>query len=173
MGDDQWQHYLQKNEDRIAAEGRLRDWMVVQESEQGQQLQAETSVVMPHNMRALTLLKRPEVTFEALEKLPEAPQFDDLSRIAIEEVVIQTKYEGYIQRGMDEIARNKKFEEAKLPDDVDYAAIKGLSREQCEKLTRQKPETIGQASRIQGVTPAAISLLLVLLRKGLIPTIKE
>lgn len=87
--------------------------------------------------------------------------------------MIQTKYEGYIKRGIEEIARNKKFEEAKLPDNVDYAAIKGLSREQCEKLTRQQPETIGQASRIQGVTPAAISLLLVLLRKGLIPTIKE
>ena len=173
VGEEQWQHYLQKNEDRITAENRLRDWMVSVESEQGKQLQEETKVVMPHNMRALTLLKRPEITFEALEVLPEAPQFDDLSRVAIEEVVIQTKYEGYIQRGIEEIARNKKFEEAKLPENVDYAAIKGLSREQCEKLIRQKPETIGQASRIQGVTPAAISLLLVLLRKGLIPTIKE
>lgn len=173
VGEDQWQRFVRKNEDRAVAESRLNDWMVVQDSEQGQALQEKTSVVMPHNMRAITLLKRPEVTFEALESLPNAPEFSDISRIAIDDVVIQTKYEGYIKRGIEEIARNKKFEEAKLPENVDYAAIKGLSREQCEKLTRQQPETIGQASRIQGVTPAAISLLLVLLRKGLIPTIKE
>jgi tRNA uridine 5-carboxymethylaminomethyl modification enzyme len=82
-----------------------------------------------------------------------------------DQVEIQAKYHGYIERQRDEIARVSHYEETKLPEDLDYAAVPGLSIEVKDKLNRLRPETLGQASRIAGITPAAISLLLVHLRR--------
>ena len=82
-----------------------------------------------------------------------------------EQVQIQTKYSGYIDRQKDEIERNLRNEHTELPSDIDYTQVKGLSNEVAQKPQNLKPETIGQASRISGVTPAAISLLLVYLKK--------
>jgi tRNA uridine 5-carboxymethylaminomethyl modification enzyme len=82
-----------------------------------------------------------------------------------EQVEIQAKYAGYIDRQKDEIARTRQHEATALPADLDYAQVKGLSSEVREKLARQRPETVGQAGRIPGVTPAALSLLLVHLKK--------
>jgi tRNA uridine 5-carboxymethylaminomethyl modification enzyme len=75
------------------------------------------------------------------------------------QVEIQIKYQGYVNRQQEIVARFKKMEHARLPEDTDYTSISGLSREVCEKLTRIKPRSLGQAARIPGVTPAAISLL--------------
>ncbi len=115
------------------------------------------------------LLKRPEVSYANLLTLQaadgsalggpavqgaEAPQ-------AAEQVEIQTKYAGYIARQQDEVARHESAETTRIPADIDYAQVRGLSNEVRQKFARQRPETIGQASRISGVTPAAISLLLV------------
>jgi tRNA uridine 5-carboxymethylaminomethyl modification enzyme len=80
-------------------------------------------------------------------------------------VEVQVKYEGYIERQREEVARRAKYETTPLPQDMDYGAVRGLSIEARQKLSRQKPETLGQAARISGVTPAAISLLLVHLKK--------
>jgi len=84
-----------------------------------------------------------------------------------EQVEIQTKYHGYIQRQQEDVARQAQYENTVLPKDIDYCQVKGLSNEVQQKLNQHKPETLGQASRISGVTPAAVSLLLVHLKRGL------
>jgi len=83
-----------------------------------------------------------------------------------EQVEIRAKYEGYIERQREEVARRRELEVLSLPSDLDYRGVTGLSAEVQQKLNRYRPETIGQASRISGVTPAAISLLLVHLKRG-------
>ena len=83
-----------------------------------------------------------------------------------EQVEIQAKYEGYITRQHAEVERRKDAESTRLPQDLDYREVRGLSTEAQQKLNRHRPETIGQASRISGITPAAISLLLVHLKRG-------
>ena len=108
---------------------------------------------------AYDLLRRPEMRYSDLIRAAVDP------RIA-EQVEIQAKYEGYIERQRDEVARRAEFETRSLPADLDYREIRGLSAEIQQKLNRHRPETIGQAGRISGVTPAAISLLLVHLKRG-------
>jgi len=111
------------------------------------------------------LLKRPGVTYASLLSLPGAgPPVDDPA--IAEQVEIQVKYQGYIIRQRSEVARNEKLEGTVLPPDLDYSAVRGLSMEVQQKLARYRPETIGQASRISGMTPAAISLLLVHLKRA-------
>lgn len=111
------------------------------------------------------LLARPGVTYQSLTSLPGAGPRVDQPDVA-EQVEIQTKYQGYIDRQRDEVERNEGYEEAPLPVDLDYAQVRGLSIEVRQKLAAHRPETIGQASRVSGVTPAAISLLLVHLKRG-------
>jgi tRNA uridine 5-carboxymethylaminomethyl modification enzyme len=112
------------------------------------------------------LLRRPNVSYKNLTALPGAgaPALDE--KVA-EQVEIQAKYQGYIKRQQEEIARHELHEHTRLPIEMDYRLVRGLSIEVQQKLNLHKPETIGQASRISGVTPAAISLLLVYLKRGL------
>ena len=111
-----------------------------------------------HNL--LDLLKRPEVEYNDLP-LAETPVAPDVA----EQIQIQTKYEGYIARQQDDIERLRRHERLTLPDDLDYARIDGLSSEIRQKLTQARPQTLAEAGRISGVTPAAVSLLLVHLKK--------
>jgi len=110
------------------------------------------------------LLSRPEVSYEKLMALPGAGQPVSDVKVA-EQVEIQIKYSGYINRQKEEIARHRKHEETIIPDSMDYKAVRGLSIEASEKLSKTRPVTVGQASRIPGMTPAAVSLLLVHLKK--------
>jgi tRNA uridine 5-carboxymethylaminomethyl modification enzyme len=111
------------------------------------------------------LLRRPDVTYAALMTLPCAgPAVEDIQ--AAEQVEIQAKYHGYIDRQQEEIERSAQQENLALPADMDYLKIRGLSVEVQQKLNRQRPETLGQAARISGVTPAAISVLLVHAKRG-------
>ncbi len=113
---------------------------------------------------AAELLRRPEVKYHALMRLPGlGPAVADEE--VVSQIEIQAKYAGYIDRQAEEIARLKAQESASLPMDLNYGEVRGLSAEVREKLARHRPETIGQAGRISGVTPAAVSLLLVHLRK--------
>lgn len=115
-------------------------------------------------LRAFDLLRRPEISYQDLVSREEyAPGVLD-ARVA-EQIEVQVKYEGYINAQTREIARQEKYESLRLPKGVDYSNIDGLSTEILEKLTNVQPETIGQAARIPGVTPAAVSLLLVYLKK--------
>ncbi len=120
----------------------------------GQALEREASL--------FDLLRRPGVTFDALR-----PWMDNASAEAAvtDQVEIAAKYAGYIERQRDEVEHQLSQEQLALPPDLDYASIRGLSREVQQKLSQQRPETVGQASRVQGVTPAAISLLLVHLKR--------
>ncbi|WP_035384232.1 tRNA uridine-5-carboxymethylaminomethyl(34) synthesis enzyme MnmG [Ferriphaselus sp. R-1] len=111
------------------------------------------------------LLRRPDVTYQTLLTLPGAGEPVADARVA-EQVEIQAKYQGYIDRQRDEIARQQGQEETMLPADLDYRTVRGLSIEVQQKLNQHRPETVGQASRISGITPAAISLLLVHLKRG-------
>jgi tRNA uridine 5-carboxymethylaminomethyl modification enzyme len=107
------------------------------------------------------LLRRPEVSYDSLPVKP----LTDLDSVVTEQVEIQAKYEGYINRQRDEVSRHQAQESAPLPPALDYGEVRGLSNEVRQKLADHRPETIGQAARISGVTPAAISLLLVHLRR--------
>lgn len=110
------------------------------------------------------LIRRPEMTYSQLMAIESiGPGLDD--PIAAEQVEIQIKYAGYIARQMEEIAKTQRHENTLLPVDMDFSKISGLSNEVVAKLTEARPETIGKASRISGITPAAISLLLVYLKK--------
>ena len=111
------------------------------------------------------LLRRPDVSYSSLMTLPQAGEAVDDPAVA-EQVDIQAKYSGYIERQQVEIDRRESQGSLKLPSDLDYTLVRGLSREVQQKLNRFKPETIGHASRMQGVTPAAVSLLLVHLKRG-------
>ena len=114
--------------------------------------------------RLFELLRRPEVGYGELLTLPGAgPGLSEPN--LIEQVEIQAKYQGYIERQREEVARTRDQESLALPADMDYAKVHGLSIEVRQKLDQRLPETLGQASRIQGVTPAAISLLLLHLKK--------
>jgi len=111
------------------------------------------------------LLRRPDVSYASLLTLPDAGEGVDDVQVA-EQVETQAKYHGYIERQHDEIGRNEKYETLVLPTDMDYCEVRGLSIEVQQKLNQHKPESIGQAARISGITPAAISLLLVHLKRG-------
>jgi len=115
----------------------------------------------------LDLLRRPEVTYATLVGNP------DIDPAVAEQVEIQAKYEGYIGRQRAEVARNSDRESLRLPPDLDFSEVRGLSVEAQQKLNRHRPETVGQASRISGMTPAAISLLLVHLKRGFKPRQKK
>ncbi|MFP5345164.1 MAG: tRNA uridine-5-carboxymethylaminomethyl(34) synthesis enzyme MnmG, partial [Gammaproteobacteria bacterium] len=119
---------------------------------------------LTHEYTLMDLLRRPDVTYGALMTVPGAGDAVADEKVA-EQVEIQAKYHGYIERQQDEIERNRRHEETSLPLDFDYGNVRGLSKEAQLKLNAHKPATLGQAGRISGVTPAAISLLLVHLHK--------
>ncbi len=133
-----------------------------------------------HEYRFTDLLRRPGVDFDALAEVAQvagvsplvsretlrAALGQPLADAVIEQVEISVKYSGYIDKQNDEVARSAHFENLRLPEDLDYAQVGALSFEVRQKLSKHRPETLGQASRISGVTPAAVSLLLIHLKKG-------
>jgi tRNA uridine 5-carboxymethylaminomethyl modification enzyme len=122
---------------------------------------------------ALTdLLRRPDVSYASLMSLPGTGAAGAATVVA-EQVENQIKYDGYISRQHDDVARREQYEASMLPRDLDYRAVRGLSKEVQQKLNQHRPETLGQASRISGLTPAAISLLLVHLKRGFEPAARR
>ncbi len=115
---------------------------------------------LEHEYRLLDLLRRPQVSYRALLSLPGAGEAQSDPQV-VQQLEIQAKYQGYIERQEEEVAQSLAQEQLSLPGDLDYSQVHGLSIEVCQRLQQHRPETLGQASRIQGVTPAAISLLLV------------
>ncbi len=111
-----------------------------------------------------SLLRRPNVSYRSLMTLPNAGEGVE-SELVSEQVEIQAKYQGYVERQREEVARRAQQEDQPLPRDLDYALVRGLSKEVQQKLQRHRPETLGQAARISGVTPAAVGLLLVHLKR--------
>jgi len=122
---------------------------------------------MERDYSMFDLLRRPNVSYQALMSLAVAGEGVTNSAVA-EQVEIAAKYQGYIDRQQVEVEHNRGQQEVRLPDDIDYLQVRGLSKEVQLKLNQYKPETIGQASRIQGITPAAVSLLLVHIKRGFV-----
>ena len=166
VGEAQWRMFNEKREAIEREIQRLKTtWYTPQklaEEEQlrvfGQKLSREANL---HD-----LLRRPNLDYAALMTLPDAQPETALADSVVEQVEIQVKYQGYIDRQNEEIDSRRDIETLKLPDDIDYAKVKGLSAEVQQKLNQHKPETVGQASRISGVTPAAVALLMVHLKRG-------
>lgn len=156
---------LQQKLDQVAVErSRLADIVVRPSAVPAEQHETLFAGELRRETHALDLLKRPEITYQTLHALPGtgAPHPDPEVR---EQVEIGVKYAGYIDRQSAEIARQSRNESTRLPADLDYSAVHGLSNEVRQKLAAQRPATVGQAARIPGVTPAAISLLLVHLKR--------
>ena len=160
IDDLRWHSFNGKYEQVAIEKKRLKSFWV-----QAGDLQAESvlGLKLSHEYSLEALLKRPNINYQVLSKIDKAKPFLEDKSI-IEQVENQIKYEGYIKRQLDEIEKYRKNENTKLSSDIDYSEIKALSNEVRQKLNEYKPETIGQASRIQGVTPASISILLVFLK---------
>ena len=124
------------------------------------------SKTLEREQRYFELLRRPQTTYATLMSLPGAPSEHETDPQVIEQIEIAAKYQGYIDRQQDEVEKNRSLEETRLPHDIDYLQVHGLSKEVQSKLNQHKPETVGQAARIQGITPAAVSLLLVHVKRG-------
>ncbi|MCC4260400.1 tRNA uridine-5-carboxymethylaminomethyl(34) synthesis enzyme MnmG [Pseudomonas aestusnigri] len=162
VDDERWAVFNAKREAIEQETQRLRSTWMQPNSEQGKAYSAQYRTPLTHEYSLLDLLRRPEVDYTALVELTGA---SDIPADAAEQVEIQAKYAGYIERQQEEIERLRQHEQTRLPEDLDYASLNGLSNEIRAKLADVRPQTLGQASRIPGVTPAAVSLLLIHLKK--------
>jgi tRNA uridine 5-carboxymethylaminomethyl modification enzyme len=164
VDDERWRFFERKRDAVAQEKERLKSTWVnpkvidaaAAERVLGQAIEREYSL--------LDLLRRPQVSYQALMSLPGAGEGVSDPQVA-EQVEIQAKYQGYIERQQDEIERHHHYEALRLPPDMDYNKVHGLSSEVKQKLAQFRPETLGQAARVSGVTPAAISLLLVYLKR--------
>lgn len=162
VGDARWQAFQEKQEAIARTKEQLKDtWVRVEDNAK---LAGLLEKELEHNTRADELLKRPEINLETLvDKL--ALDLPYLNPVIAQQVEIQCKYQGYIDRQEQDIAKLKKHEGMHLPNPFDYQSIRGLSSEVVQKLNRIQPATLAQAGRIQGVTPAALSLVMIHLKK--------
>lgn len=169
VDDGRWEAFSRKQEAIAREQERLKRTFV-----QPGTLPAEDAIrvlgkPIEREYSLFELLRRPDVSYEALLSLPGAGEgaldFNEMAVQVREQIEIAAKYQGYIDRQTDEIARQRGSENIKFPADMDYHEVHGLSIEVRQKLSTQRPETIGQAGRISGITPAAISLLLVYLKR--------
>jgi tRNA uridine 5-carboxymethylaminomethyl modification enzyme len=164
VDDVRWEAFSRKQEAVLREQERLRKTYVHPAGLDLAKMQQIFGKPLEHEYSLFELLRRPEVSYEALLSLGENG-LGEVEPAVREQIEIAAKYQGYIDRQSDEVARNQGQEAAKLPSDLDYSLIHGLPIEAQQKLNAQKPETIGQAGRISGITPAAISLLLVYLKR--------
>jgi len=165
VGEADWAAFLAYRE-AIGRETRRLERTVIHPAELGEDAGAAIlGAPLSREQSLLALLRRPEVGYEALMALPGAGPGVRDPRVA-EQVAIHASYAGYVERQQAQIERSRRQEHLRLPADLDYAQVPGLSSEVREKLASHRPSTLGQAGRIPGVTPAALSLLLVHLRRG-------
>ncbi len=159
-----WRRFNEKMENVELERQRLKSIWVQKDHPDVEQVNQLLKSPMSRENSLEDLVRRPEVRYEDLMKISSlGPAIED--KQAAEQIEIQIKYAGYIERQLDDIAKKKRHEDTLIPVTFDYTQISGLSNEVVAKLTDAKPETIGKASRISGITPAAISLLLVYLKK--------
>ena len=164
VDDERWAQFESKRNAIVAEQQRLHEEFVRPEKISKTDQERVLGKPLNREARLIELLRRPDVSYKSLMSLSSA-HGTDIDPLVAEQVEIQAKYSGYIERQQDEIERAQRNDEKVIPLNFDYSAISGLSAEVQEKLMKIKPTTIGQASRIQGVTPAAISLLLVFIKK--------
>ena len=162
VSEEKYQRYLRKQEMIKAEEERLCSTVIGPSEEVNALLKALGSTPIKSGVKLAELLRRPELDLDKLAPIDKKrPELDAVVALSAQ---INIKYEGYIKKQLDEVARARKLEENKLPSDVDYTSIKGLRIEAAQKLDKLKPLNIGQASRISGVSPADIQVLLIWLK---------
>jgi tRNA uridine 5-carboxymethylaminomethyl modification enzyme len=169
VGETRWAAFCDKREAIAREQERLRSTWVHPATLSPDEAIRVLGKPIERDYTLYDLLRRPDVSYAALlgMRLPEDGEvLAPLAAAVVEQVEIQAKYQGYIDRQGDEVARSLVNEQTRLPEGIDYSSIGGLSNEIRQKLIRHRPETIAQASRIQGMTPAAISILLVHLKRG-------
>lgn len=164
VDDVRWEAFSRKQEAVVREQERLKKTFVQPANLNTETMQSIFGKPLEHEYSLFELLRRPEVSYEQVLSLGELG-LGEVEPAVREQVEIAAKYQGYIDRQIDEVARSRGQENTKLPSDLDYREIHGLPIEAQQKLNAHKPETIGQAGRISGITPAAISLLLVYLKR--------
>ena len=162
VNDDRWKQFSEKREAIEIERQRLKGTWIQPASDTAEKLSAHIENKLSHEYSLFELLKRPEIDYRIIGSLYPEHQVEP---IIAEQVEIDAKYSGYISRQQDEVNRLRRHEKTRIPVDFNYQSIKGLSNEVKQKLTEATPETLARASRIPGVTPAAISLLIVQLKK--------
>lgn len=163
---------FEKKKAAIEAEKKRLHSVIIKPSPENQEyIRSLGGSELKDGVRGTDLMKRPEMNYETVTKLapPEVPVPQDVA----EQVEIQVKYEGYIEKSLQQVEKLKKMENKKIPDRIDYDAIKGIATEARQKLKNVRPLSVAQASRISGVNPADISILLVYLEQGRIAKIAE
>ncbi|WP_062351003.1 tRNA uridine-5-carboxymethylaminomethyl(34) synthesis enzyme MnmG [Bacillus kwashiorkori] len=171
ISEDRYQKFLQKKSAIEAEINRLRS-IIIKPNEKTQSLiRSVGGSELKDGIKASDLLKRPEMTYEHIKEL--VPSNEPLNHEIEEQVEIQIKYEGYIEKSTQQVERLKKMENKKIPLNIDYDAINGLANEARENLKKIHPLTLAQASRISGVNPADISILLVYLEQGRIARVNN
>ncbi len=155
-----WERFARKRDAVVAETQRLGSLWASPNNALGREAVKTLGIELSRETHALDLLRRPELDYAKLTTVPMlGPAVDDAA--VAEQIEIEVKYSGYLARQREEIARQQRHEHSEIPQAFDYAAVRGLSIEIQQKLERVRPQTIGQAQRIPGMTPAAISLLLV------------
>ncbi len=165
VDDERWQAFERKRDAVGLERERLKSTWLNTKLLSDEEMQMRFGQKLERDYTFEELLRRPGLHYQDLTSLPGAGSclLDDQ---ASEQVEIQVKYQGYIERQRDEVSRQAQFEMTRLPTEIDYRSVRGLSIEVQQKLNKQRPETLGQAARMSGITPAAISLLLVHLKRG-------
>ena len=161
VSDARWERYLAKQEQVVAATQIIKTKSVT--SSDREIVKKLSLGELKSGLSLEQLLRRPEITIDQLEEI--SPELGDFSPQALEQVEIAVKYEGYIKRQLEQVERFREQEDVKIPADIDYAVIPSLSTEVREKLNNIRPHSLGHAGRIQGVTPAAIAVIHIYLRK--------
>jgi tRNA uridine 5-carboxymethylaminomethyl modification enzyme len=170
VDDDRWAFFERKRNAVDAELGRLQGAWVRPGTEAAAQAETVCGAPLSREQRAFDLLRRPEVSYAALVGLvgESGADWHDDERLAAQvplQVDVQAKYAGYIDRQHEEVERQRRNEETTLPEQFDYALVRGLSNEVRQRLAEHRPATLGVAARIPGVTPAAVSLLLIHLKR--------
>jgi tRNA uridine 5-carboxymethylaminomethyl modification enzyme len=166
IDDNRWEIFSRKQDQISKEQDRLRTSRIYPKDLDESEAIAIFGQPLERDYTAAELLRRPEVSYESLMTLQQLRPGVEDSEVR-KQIEIQAKYQGYITRQQEEVSRLEAQEQTRLPADLDYRLVRGLSIEAQQKLNQYKPETIGKASRISGITPAAVSLLLVHLKKGL------
>jgi len=164
VDDERWQAFCDKQEAIDKENTRLQQHFVRPNTKADEQIKAHSGKALSREYRATDILKRPEFSYKDLMALEGVAPEEAVDEKVAEQIEIQYKYAGYVTRQTQEIASNAKSENTRLPEGLDYSIISGLSNELIQKLSDARPETLGQASRVPGITPAAISLLRIYLK---------
>ena len=162
ISDERYNKFIEKKQKIEEEKKRLEETIVKPTQEVNEFLKFQNTSELTTGTTLAELLKRTEITYDSLGTIDKERQ--ELGEQVKEEVEIQVKYDGYIKMQEAQVEKFKKMERKLLPEDLDYNTIKGISLEARQKLNKHKPHSIGQASRISGVSPADISVLLVVLR---------